>query len=89
MVYRYKNAYSHVGESKLLENRAKGYWRMLDSSQLSALCEELPKHLYTDAKSVSKWIKFTFGIEYTVAGTVDLLNRIGFGIMYKIRDCYE
>ena len=77
-VYRYRTAYLHGGESELLENRHKGYWGLLDSRQLSALREELTKHVYTDAKSVAKWIKSAFGIEYTASGTVDLLNRIGF-----------
>lgn len=77
-VYRYKNAYLHGGESELLENRHKGYWGLLNSQQLSALHEELTKHVYTGAKSVSSWIRSAFGIEYTVSGTVDLLNRIGF-----------
>lgn len=77
-VYRYKNAYLHGGESELLENRHKGYWGLLNSQQLSALHEELTKHVYTDAKSVSSWIRSAFGIEYTVSGTVDILNRIGF-----------
>jgi len=34
--------------------------------------------IYTDAKSVGVWIKDRFGVNYTPAGVVDLLNRIGF-----------
>nr|WP_276962668.1 transposase [Bacteroides graminisolvens] len=82
-VYRYKNAYLHGGEEGLFENRHKEYWGLLNSCQLSALREELTKHVYTDAKSVAKWIKSAFGVEYTIAGTVDLLNRIYFS--YKKR----
>ena len=46
--------------------------------QISLLCKELERHIYTTAKSVSEWVKETFGIAYTSAGMVDLLNRIGF-----------
>ena len=77
-VYRYRSAFLHGGVSELLENRHKGYWGLLDSRQISALRKELKEHLYTDAKSVSDWIHQRFGIRYTVQGTVDLLNRIGF-----------
>ena len=61
-----------------MEDRYKGYWGRLESGQISLLCQKLERHLYTDAKSVSEWVKDTFGIAYTPAGMVDLLNRIGF-----------
>ena len=77
-VYRYRSAYLHGGTDKLLENRYKGYWGLLDSRQLSALRKELREHIYTDAKSVAEWIKSTFGVEYSPQGVVDLLNRLGF-----------
>lgn len=77
-VYRYRSAYLHGGSDELLENRHKGYWGLLDSRQLSALRKELREHICTDAKSVAEWIKSTFGVEYTLQGIVDLLNRIGF-----------
>jgi transposase len=77
-VYRYRGAFLSGGVGELLENRHKGYWGMLDSGQLSALCRELKSRIYTDAKSVRKWIFDTFCVRYTVQGVVDLLNRIGF-----------
>lgn len=77
-VYRYKNLYVRGKTSSLLEDRYKGYWGRLDSVQISLLCKELERHIYTTAKSVSEWVKVTFGIMYTSAGMVDLLNRIGF-----------
>lgn len=67
-VYRYRSAYLHGGADELLENRYKGYWGLLDSSQLAALRKELHEHIYTDAKSVAAWIKSTFGVEYTPQG---------------------
>ena len=77
-VYRYRSAYLHGGADELLENRYKGYWGLLDSRQLAALCKKLREHIYTDAKGVAAWIKSAFGVEYTPQGVADLLNRIGF-----------
>lgn len=77
-VYRYRSAYIHGGAGELLENRHKGYWGFLDSHQQAALCKELCEHVYTDSKSVARWIKATFGVEYTPQGVIDLLNRLGF-----------
>ena len=73
-VYRYKNLYARGKTCSLLEDRYKGYWGCLESGQISLLCQESERHLYTDAKSVSKWVKDTFGITYTSAEMVDLLN---------------
>ena len=75
-VYRYCSSYLHGGAGELLENRHKGYWGLLDIHQISALYKELREHVYTDSKSVPRWIKATFGVEYTSQGVVDLLNRI-------------
>jgi len=77
-VYNYVDSYKSGGISKLTDNHYKGYWGLLDSSQIAALCAELRRKVYTDAKSVAQWIKCTFGVSYTPQGTVDLLNRIGF-----------
>ena len=73
-VYRYKDLYVRGKTDIFLEDHYKGYWGRLESGQISLLCEELERHLYTDAKSVSEWVKDTFGIAYTQAGMVDLLN---------------
>ncbi len=77
-IYRYIGDYQFGGVENLLENHYKGYWGMLSSQQICALRKELKEHIYTDAKSVSEWIRITFGASYTPQGTVDLLNRIGF-----------
>ena len=77
-VYRYKNLYLRGKTDSLWEDRYKGYWGRLDSGQISLLCEELERHIYTDAKSVTEWVKETFGVAYIPSGMVDLLNRIGF-----------
>ena len=52
-VYRYKNLYLRGKTDSLWEDRYKGYWGRLDSGQISLLCEELERHIYTDAKSVA------------------------------------
>ena len=77
-VYRYVGDYQVGGIENLLENHYQGYWGKLNSQQLCALRKELKEHIYTDAKSVSEWIRLTFGVSYTPQGTVDLLNRLGF-----------
>ncbi|GHV39083.1 IS630 family transposase [Bacteroidia bacterium] len=77
-VYRYRSLYTDVGLDTFLENRHKGYWGMLSSTQLSQLQTELKFHIYTDSKSVALWIQSQFGVTYTSEGVVDLLNRIGF-----------
>lgn len=77
-IYRYINEYQAGGIELLLENGNNGYWGMLSSHKISVLRKELKKHVYTNAKSVSEWIRKTFGVPYTSQGTVDLLNRIGF-----------
>jgi transposase len=85
-VYRYCKAYSNVGLSDFLTTNYQGYgstrltnrWGQLSSAEISILRAELKNNVYTDAKSISVWIMDTFAVKYTVEGTVDLLNRIGF-----------
>jgi transposase len=77
-VYRYGNRYTSEGISRYLGDKYKGYWGLLSSQQLSLLRKELKERIYTDSKSISVWIKSTFGVQYTSQGIVDLLNRIGF-----------
>lgn len=77
-IYRYIGDYQTGGVENLLETHYKGYCGNLSSSQICALRKEMKEHIYTDAKSVSEWIRVTFGVSYTPQGTVDLLNRIGF-----------
>lgn len=76
-IYRYVGEYQAGDIESWLESGNNGYWSMLSSHKTSVLRKELKKHVYMDAKSVSKWIRKTFGMPYT-QGTIDLLNRIGF-----------
>lgn len=74
-VYRYKKLYDQDGIDGLLEDRYRGYSGRLYSEQISLLCKEFKRHIYTDAKRVTLWVKNTFEIP---GGMVLLLNRIGF-----------
>lgn len=80
-VYRYRSSYLHGGAGELLENRHKCYWGFLDSHHIFSLRKELREHVYTDFKSVARWIKTALGVEYTSQGVWGLLNRIGFTYM--------
>ena len=66
-VYRYWDFYSTEGLDFFLENKHKGYWSLPASQQLSQLCAELRRTLYTVARSVSVWIEDHFGVVYTVS----------------------
>ena len=77
-IFRYCKSYSTVGLSDFLSTNYDGYWGNLSSVEVSLLRSELKRTIYTDAKSVGIWIKNRFGVNYTPAGVVDLLNRIGF-----------
>ena len=77
-VYRYHRSYSSIGLEDFVKTDYNGYWGQLSSVEISLLRAELKRKIYTDSKSISAWIKDTFGVTYTPEGTVDLLNRIGF-----------
>ena len=61
-VYRYKNLYVRGKTDSLLEDRYRGYSGRLYSEQISLLCKEFKRHIYTDAKRVTLWVKNTFEI---------------------------
>ena len=77
-IYRYSKSYSTIGLFDFLSTNYDGYWGNLSSVEITLLRKELKRTIYTDAKSVGVWIKDRFGVNYTPAGVVDLLNRIGF-----------
>ena len=52
-VYNYVDSYKSGGISKLTDNHYKGYWVLLDSSQIATLCAEHRRKIYTYAKSVA------------------------------------
>lgn len=58
-VYNYVDSFESGGIPKLTDCHYNGYWGLLDSSQIAALCVELRRKVYTDAKSVTQWVKGT------------------------------
>ena len=52
-VYRYKKLYDQDGIDGLLEDSYRGYSGRLYSEQISLLCKEFKKHIYTDVKRVT------------------------------------
>lgn len=84
-IYRYANSYQKDGLSTYLQTDYQGYWGRLSSLQISELRQELNTTLYTDSKQIAEWITSRWQINYTPAGVVDLLNRIGF--TYKQTKC--
>ncbi len=84
-IYRYANSYQKDGLSTYLQTDYQGYWGRLSSLQISELRQELNTTLYTDSKQIAEWITSRWQINYTSAGVVDLLNRIGF--TYKPTKC--
>ncbi|MFC2490172.1 MAG: helix-turn-helix domain-containing protein [Prevotella sp.] len=58
-VYNYVDSYKSGGISKLTDSHYKGCWGLLDSLQIVAPCSELHCKVYTDTKSVARWVKGT------------------------------
>ena len=85
-VYRYCTFYFTAGLTSLrasllsgfLTTGYDGYWSNMSGVAISLLRAELKRTIYTDVQSVCTWIKDRFGVPYTPAGVVDVLNRIGF-----------
>lgn len=73
-----RSAYIHSVPVNFLKTVTKVIGVFWTVHQQAALCRESCEHVYTDSKSVARWIKETFGIEYTPQGVVDLLYRLGF-----------
>jgi len=53
----------------------------LDEAQLARLDAHLQTHLYQTAKAIARWVKDTFGVDYTESGMTALLHRLGY--VYK------
>lgn len=81
-VYRYAQAYAHLGLARYLAHEQRGYWGRLTSAQLAGLCRELRRTLYTDCRALQAWLEQTYGVHYSVSGLTDLLHRLGF--VYKL-----
>ena len=81
-LYRYVRAFTDLGLEKYLAHERPGYWGLLNSVQLAALCHEVNTTLYTDCNALQTWLAATYGICYSRSGLTDLLHRLGF--TYKL-----
>lgn len=81
-VYRYAQAWQRLGVDKYLLHETPGYWGLLPSAGLAALCREVEQTLYTDVRAVGAWLKRHWGVRYSVSGLTQLLHRLGFS--YKL-----
>ncbi len=77
-VHRYSASFRQDGIETYLRTDYQGYWGRLSSIELSELCQELKRSLYTDSKQIIAWVQEHFGIHYSLGGMIDLLHRIGF-----------
>jgi transposase len=77
-VYRYAQAYAHLGLARYLAPEQRGYWGRLTSAQLAGLCRELRRTLYTDCRALQAWLEQAYGVRYSVSGLTNLLHRLGF-----------
>ncbi len=77
-VYRYAQAFADQGLAGYLQTHYTGYWGALSASQLSGLRQELNRTLHTDCKSIQAWLRFTYGVHYSLSGLTDLLHRLGY-----------
>ncbi len=80
--YRYVRAFTDLGLDKYLAHEHPGYWGLLSSAQLAALCHEVNTTLYTDVKALQTWLAETCEVRYSRSGLTDLLHRLGF--TYKL-----
>ena len=81
-LYRYVRAFADLGLEQYLAHERPGYWGLLNSSQLAALCHEVNTTLYTDVKALQTWLAETCNVTYSRSGLTDLLHRLGF--TYKL-----
>jgi len=81
-LYRYVRAFTNLGLDKYLTPELPGYWGLLNSAQLAALCQEVNTTLYTDVKALQTWLAETYEVRYSRSGLTDLLHRLGF--TYKL-----
>ncbi len=81
-VYRYAEAFARLGLEQYLAHEQRGYWGLLTSAQLVALCREPRQTLYTDCRAVQAYLEQAPGVRCSVSGLTDLLHRLDF--TYKL-----
>jgi transposase len=70
--------YATGGLAALLKTEYKGSKKKLADSQIDILCKELDANIHLTTKSVCRFVKLQFDVEYSERGMSALLNKIGF-----------
>ena len=78
-VYRYLSEYE--AEEKTKHDQRGGSKSKLDKLQTEDLCKHLQKMTYLHAKTICKYVKETYGVDYTVSGMIAWLKEQRF--IYK------
>lgn len=77
----YVKKYRENGFTGLIETFHLGGFSKLSTEQISQLCVELDKNIYTRTKDICLYVQTQFGHTYTVSGMTDLLHRLEY--VYK------
>jgi len=77
----YVKRYQENGFKRLIETFHLGGFSKLSVEQISQLCTELDKNIYTSTKTICTYVETQFGHTYTVSGMTDLLHRLDY--VYK------
>lgn len=80
-IRRYVQAYRDGGVDALLEVRYQGSQGYLSEEQIQQLDCHLQEHLYCHVHEIQRYIENTFGVEYSISGVTELLNRMDY--VYK------
>ena len=83
-VVSYFDKYSLGGLGGLFKTEYKGSKKKLSDKQIAILITELDTNVHLTTKSVCRFVKVEFDIEYSERGMSNLLNTIGF--VYKKPD---
>jgi transposase len=77
----YMKKYQEAGFKGLIETFHLGGFSKLSAEQISQLCVELDKNIYTSTKDICTYVQAQFGHSYTASGMTDLLHRLEY--VYK------
>ena len=80
-IRNYEKTFFEKGIWGLLKTGYKGGEPKLTAEQESELKKHIANTIYSSSGAINKYVKETYGIEFSDSGMVDLLNRLGF--VYK------
>jgi transposase len=81
-VYRYAQAWQHLGLEQCLLHERPGYWGLLPSGGLAALSREVEQTRSSDVRAIGAWLERCWSVRYSASGLTQRLHRLGFG--YKL-----